>query len=152
VRIALVPRQTIDRDYVIIRAAVAARFLSRQFFTDASCPKPSRSRTSTQILEDLRPVVSEAEGKLREVNCITLEILRGRERLKAYTEDVAHKEEEIRLAYESKIVRLYWELRQTDERYRDDRMDARILLGTFGTPHLYILPVVDWYLRKHHSY
>jgi len=47
------------------------------------------------------------------------------------------------------MVSLYWELRQTGEQYRYDRLDTRILLRVPGTANVNLLPVVEWFLATH---
>jgi len=94
VRIVLVPYQPIDRDYVTISSAAAIRFLSRQFSGDTAQPTSRPSRTSSQILEDLRRIVAEAQTKLREVTGIQPEMLRDRKVMRAHMENVSRREEE----------------------------------------------------------
>jgi hypothetical protein len=147
VRIVLIPRQTIDRDHVAISSVAATRYLSRQFCGSAA--QPGLSQTSAQILENLRRVVAAAQRELEGVDRIQPEMLRDRATLRMHMEDVSRRREEILAPYETKMAKLYWELRQTGEEYRDDRMDMRlIILGHHGSP-AYMLPAVEWFLATH---
>jgi len=64
-------------------------------------------------------------------------------------EDVTRREREILGPHETKMAKFYWGLRRTGEKYRDDRMDTRVLLlGHHGSP-AYMLPAVEWFLATH---